>query len=214
MKGFRLKQGTILTKGERTQQKILEAAKGLFLSQGYTATSIRQIAGTVGITPAAIYTHFSGKEQIFNILLEQAAPFAPFLAVFESLKGDHLEDCIENTFCQIVELLSSHHDYIRLALIDAQERSGASLRSFLPKLFPAGLAYHQHLLELESAGSKLRGLSPFLFMRALICMIGGYMMTERVMGTIQHHQLADIDWAHGLVDIFLNGVLEIQNEGA
>ena len=72
-----------LAKGERTRRAILEAAKNLFLSQGYTATSMRQIAQAVGVTPAALYNHFSGKEEIFTSLLQQAAPFERAFELFE-----------------------------------------------------------------------------------------------------------------------------------
>lgn len=202
-----------LTKGERTRRRVLMAAKGFFLSQGYTATSIRQIAAAVDITPAAIYTHFSGKDEIFNILLEEAAPFAPLLALFETIEHDHPQACIKNTFCGMVDLLSNHDDYIQLALIDAQERSGASLRQFLPKLFPAGLSYYQRLIGLDPGENHLRNLSPFLFMRALICLIGGYIMTERIVESIQSPQLPEIDWVDGLLDIFLHGVLKPREEG-
>ena len=43
-----------VTKGEQTQD-LLVAAKWLFLSQGFAAVPVRQIAREVGITPTAIY---------------------------------------------------------------------------------------------------------------------------------------------------------------
>jgi len=202
-----------LSKGERTKNRILLAAKKLFLSKGYSATSMRQIALAVGITPAAIYTHFSGKEELFNILLETAAPFTELLELFKTIESESPERCIENTFHQMVELLLKHDDYMQLALIDAQERGGTSLRKFLPMLLPAGITYNQRLQELDPTGFHLRDLPPFLFMRTLISLIGGYMMTERVIGSLQSPQFVDIDWKQGLLDIFLHGVLEVPGEG-
>ena len=203
-----------LTKGERTHGKILAAAKDLFLSQGYTATSMRQIAGTVGITPAAIYTHFSGKEEIFTMLLEKVSPIPSILAVFETIEADAPEFCIESTFRQMVTLFSQHEDYIQLALIDAQERDGASLGSFLPKLLPSGLSYYRRILDLEPCEYQLRDISPFLFMRALVSLIGGYILSERVIGSVVTTQLPQTDWVKGLADIFLHGVLKPRRKGA
>jgi AcrR family transcriptional regulator len=202
-----------VTKGQRTQQRILSAAKELFLSLGYTATSMRQIAEAVGITPAAIYTHFSGKEELFDILLENAVPVEELFVVFENLESDTPEDCIKYTFHQMVELLSKHDDYMQLALIDAQERSGTSLRKFLPILLPEGIVYFQRLQELDPTSYHLRNLSPFLFIRALISLIGGYIMTEHVVASLRIPHLPDIDWEQGLMDIFLHGVLEPHGEG-
>lgn len=49
----------------RTHAAILTAAREQFLSQGYQATSTREIARQVGITQPALYHHFSDKEVIF-----------------------------------------------------------------------------------------------------------------------------------------------------
>jgi AcrR family transcriptional regulator len=200
--------GARLTKGDRTRHKILAVAKVLFLSQGYTATSMRQIAQAVGITPAAIYNHFSGKEEIFNFLVEEAAPIMPILSLFETIEANDPKSCIEDTFLRMINLFSRHDDYLQLALIDAQERSGATLRKLLPQLVPAGLSYYQHLLKRRSDRYRLRDLSPFLFMRTLISIIGGYVMSERVVGSVESPQFPEIDWARGMADIFLHGVLE------
>jgi AcrR family transcriptional regulator len=205
--------GAQLTKGERTRHKILAVAKVLFLSQGYTATSMRQIAQAVGITPAAIYNYFSGKEEIFNFLLEEAAPITSILSLFDMVEADDPKTCIEDTFFRMIDLFSRHDDYLQLALIDAQERNGATLRKFLPQLIPAGLSYYQRLPKRSPDKYQLRDLSPFLFMRALISMIGGYVMSKRVVGSVGSPQLPNIDWARGMADIFLHGVLELREQG-
>lgn len=57
--------------GEKnTKQKILDAALDLFSTQGYEATSIAQITEAVGIRKASLYSHFSGKQEILNTLLQ------------------------------------------------------------------------------------------------------------------------------------------------
>ncbi|MFN3007928.1 TetR/AcrR family transcriptional regulator [Mycolicibacterium wolinskyi] len=47
-----------------TRDKIRSVALDLFSTHGYDQTSIRQIAEQLGITKAAIYYHFSAKEDI------------------------------------------------------------------------------------------------------------------------------------------------------
>jgi len=49
----------------QTHTAILTAARQQFLTQGYQATSTREIARQVGITQPALYHHFSDKEAIF-----------------------------------------------------------------------------------------------------------------------------------------------------
>ena len=197
-----------MSKGERTKRKILTMAKEHILSKGYTATSIRQIADSVGITPAAIYTHFSGKEEIFTALIEEAAPIDAVLSFLETIQANDADDLIRSTLQHLINLAISHEDYFRLALIDAQERNGVSLSRFLPKVLPAALSYYQRLLSLSDKQSRLRDISPFLFMRGMISLIIGYVMTERIVRSSEALQIPEINWDQGLTNIFMHGVLE------
>ncbi|MEU0314521.1 helix-turn-helix domain-containing protein [Nocardioides sp. NPDC006273] len=51
------------------RDQILEAAAKLFVSQGFAATSTREIADQVGIRQASLYYHFAGKDEILVELL-------------------------------------------------------------------------------------------------------------------------------------------------
>lgn len=52
-----------------TRDRILDAALSLFAEKGYEATSMREIAEQLGITKAALYYHFDGKDAIVLALL-------------------------------------------------------------------------------------------------------------------------------------------------
>lgn len=54
-----------------TYDKILQTARRLFVKQGYTATSMRQVAETAGIGKATIYHHFPDKQAIVMALLKK-----------------------------------------------------------------------------------------------------------------------------------------------
>ncbi len=53
-----------------TRGRILGAALGLFAERGFAGTSIRDIAGAVGIQSATLYGHFPSKEHILAELAE------------------------------------------------------------------------------------------------------------------------------------------------
>lgn len=53
-----------------TKQEILDAALELFSSQGYEATSVSQLAESVGIRKASLYSHFVNKQAILDALIE------------------------------------------------------------------------------------------------------------------------------------------------
>jgi AcrR family transcriptional regulator len=49
---------------ERTRQLILDAARDVFVSAGYEATSIREVARRAGISHGTIYLHFRDKDDL------------------------------------------------------------------------------------------------------------------------------------------------------
>lgn len=66
--GGRKKRG----EGHTRREEILQAAKELFLEQGYDATTIRRIADRVGVSAPALYLYFQDKEQMMLALCDQS----------------------------------------------------------------------------------------------------------------------------------------------
>jgi TetR/AcrR family transcriptional regulator, cholesterol catabolism regulator len=46
--------------------EILNIAQRLFMGNGYTATSVRDIAKAAGVEPASLYSHINGKEELLD----------------------------------------------------------------------------------------------------------------------------------------------------
>ena len=55
---------------EVTKQQIVDAAKPLFLDQGYEATSMRQLAEASGVSLQTLYNAFQSKFGVFSALLD------------------------------------------------------------------------------------------------------------------------------------------------
>jgi AcrR family transcriptional regulator len=53
------------------RERVLDAAAARFVEQGYAATTLRQIAGDIGIQAGSIYHHFSSKEELFAAVLDE-----------------------------------------------------------------------------------------------------------------------------------------------
>ena len=49
-----------------TKERILVTALALFAQNGYLGTSMTEIAGQLGITKAALYKHYAGKQQLLE----------------------------------------------------------------------------------------------------------------------------------------------------
>lgn len=54
-----------------TKERILDAALELFAQRGYVGTSMSDIAAQLGITKAALYKHYAGKQQIIDGIIER-----------------------------------------------------------------------------------------------------------------------------------------------
>lgn len=80
---------------EDLKARILEAAKKLFVKEGYEATSIRKIAAAIEFSPTTIYLYYKDKTDIayalhqegFSLLRERFAGLAYVENPFERLKA-------------------------------------------------------------------------------------------------------------------------------
>ena len=56
---------------EEIRQKILDAARELFVQEGYDAVSMRKIAEKIEYSPTAIYLHFKDKRSVLIALCDE-----------------------------------------------------------------------------------------------------------------------------------------------
>jgi TetR/AcrR family transcriptional repressor of nem operon len=56
--------GKVMTKGEQTRRKIVEAAAPIFNKRGYEGSSLSELMEATGLKKGGIYRHFSSKEQL------------------------------------------------------------------------------------------------------------------------------------------------------
>ena len=74
------------TKGSKTKEKILNTSLKLFAEKGYKPTTVRDIAGAVGIKQSALYNHFKNKDEILTTLVDDLTSSA-IVTLFESKDG-------------------------------------------------------------------------------------------------------------------------------
>jgi AcrR family transcriptional regulator len=55
---------------EQVRRKILDAARALFVEEGYEAVTMRKIAAAIEYSPTAIYLHFRDKKAVVNALCD------------------------------------------------------------------------------------------------------------------------------------------------
>lgn len=101
-------------------KSILDAARALFVAEGYQNVSIRKIAEQIHYSPAAIYSYFASKDDIFLALTEEG-----FRLLFQSSdECAHAVDpsmpleCIRRAFLNIYTFSKTHPEYHALMFLD------------------------------------------------------------------------------------------------
>jgi AcrR family transcriptional regulator len=106
---------------EAVSRAILDAARELFVSEGYQNVSIRKIAERIEYSPAAIYGYFPSKDDIFFALAEEGfrllgEPEDP--VVRDGLPQLPTLDRLRETFWRVYQFSRHHPQYFSLMFID------------------------------------------------------------------------------------------------
>jgi AcrR family transcriptional regulator len=108
-----------LNKGQRTANRILDAAESLFASHGYAATSLRDIAALAQIQQPGLYKHFTGKEDLYRQVYARA--LKPMTDLFDSVLVEHGDNGFLTLTDRMTDLLALHPNIARLLLRAAMQ---------------------------------------------------------------------------------------------
>ena len=102
---------------EAVARSILDAARDLFVAEGYHNVSIRKIAERIEYSPGSIYSYFPSKDDIFFALAEEG--FRILCTPDPSCPGqsDPLQ-AIRGAFWRVYEFSKSHPEYYALMFVD------------------------------------------------------------------------------------------------
>lgn len=64
----------------RSRKALLEAARTLFLREGYAAATMEEIAELAGLTKRTVYNHFADKEALFTEVVREVIAYAEAFA--------------------------------------------------------------------------------------------------------------------------------------
>ncbi|MBW6504555.1 TetR/AcrR family transcriptional regulator [bacterium] len=149
-----------------TREEVLERSIPLFAAAGFDGVSMRDIAVAVGVTPAALYHHFSDKEQLYlgAIVYAFEEKVGPLKALLTG--GGNPWERIEEFITRFVNLLAKEKGFRRLmqwVMLDSDERR---LRSLVDCVF-------QDLFkELSDLASELApGHAPHLLVVSMIGLV-------------------------------------------
>jgi AcrR family transcriptional regulator len=159
---------------EAVSRSILDAARELFVTHGYQEVSIRKIAEKIEYSPAAIYSYFPSKDDIFFALAEEG-----FRLLFSyggsprpAVEGDPL-DAIRAMFWRYYEFSKEHPEYFALMFLD---RSVPQISKHWNRFGFVGEMRHEMIGRIQQAietGTFPAGTEPNAVFRVLLTSLHG-----------------------------------------
>lgn len=102
-------------KNTPTKERILEAAKQLFIQKGFSATSMNEIAKSAAVTQSLIHHHFKTKSNIWTEVKTHILSQNTDTVDFEINPEEYsLKECLEKLIRARVDLYTKNPDLIRL----------------------------------------------------------------------------------------------------
>jgi len=198
--------------GHTRREEILQAAKELFLEEGYDHTTIRRIADRVGISAPALYLYFEDKEALMLALCDQT--FGHLMEAIDEIErtiGDPLQR-VRRFGEAYVRFGLTHPDEYRLVFLGAHmpeaiRKVGHRAATDDPaKPGVGGALVFKRLVnilgELETSGTKLRYPADAC---GELCWMGLHGLVSAFI------MKPEFPWSDR--ELLINGMLDIQLEG-
>jgi len=186
------------TKGERTAQRILDAAEDLFAQQGYDGTSLRQIAERAGIREPGLYNHFAGKQALYEAVLFRALnPMAEALS-HHMQQASSLREYTDLPAI-ITDLLLAHPQmaalFQRAMQGDSVSVGNQLVYNWLEKLFSQGMENLETFGGLEVPATEKNArehrINLALNLIAMFNLTTGYFLSQRAFASLAEGDLLD-----------------------
>ena len=133
-----------------TRQFVIDTARHLFSEQSYLGVSMRDIAKKLNVTKAALYYHFTGKEEIYKEVIEQ---------VFNDLRNEIQKALTETTYNKKMHRLIEN--YLNFGL-----KENNLVKVMTVKLSPNNSAINELVVGLrEKIADQIEPLMKELFLR-------------------------------------------------
>ena len=212
-------KGTNGRQAERSEvatSGVLDAALELFSTQGYGATSMRQIAEACDQSEGNLYHHFDSKEKIYQRLIDDywerlLDPKHPLQKVFDRANfPDDLEELAEAIELTVEENKAS----ILLVFVDVIEHQGRHIRSFYETMADRFREkYGPHFKELERQG-RLADADPMVAVMVATRWLFYFYTVEKCFGVPMHFGMDAQQAVDAFIRILRLGVLRESGQPA
>lgn len=195
---------------EQKKGRIEDAAKQLFITQGFHATSMRNIAASAGTSLGNVYNYYRTKEEILESIIAsyQTVVDTRLRSIFEQIDAPLEPESLVHFGHLIKEMVNEHHDFWLLMYIDVLEFENRHFRKMFEGLTKnLRRRFAVHFAELKKQGRIYEGVDPAIGFTAAYMQFFNYFLVEKLFGGNQHFGISDGQVIRKLSEIYCRGLL-------
>lgn len=187
----RNRQTSKQSKGERTVERVLDAAEALFAERGYEGTSLREIARQAGIQQPGLYNYFENKQALYAAVLDRA--LAPMARAMHTQMRRSKSARIQATLAAVMTDILLEHPKMAALFQQALRGDDASagdrlIMRWLDRLF------EQAIDTMHSLGAARVDRADLAIQTiAMFNLTTGYFLSQRIFETLVGGDIADPD---------------------
>lgn len=195
---------------EEKKGRIEEAAKQLFIKQGFHATSMRDIAGRTGTSLGNLYNYYRTKEEILESIIGkyQKVIDARLRAIFDGIEEPFQPESLIKFGTLVKEMVNDHHDFWLLMYIDVLEFENRHFRKMFEGLSEnLRRRFNAYFAKLKKSKAIYDGIDPAIGFTAAYMQFFNYFLVEKLFGGNRHFGINDDEVIVKLTEIFCRGVM-------
>lgn len=117
-------------RGPHTRKEILDASLRLFSERGFARTTVRDIARKAGITDAAIYYHFTSKQELLEALVEERGFIASLRQLEAASTSLPLAETLRRMARAAIGITDENRDFLRLIIMEGLSGDEAATEQY------------------------------------------------------------------------------------
>ena len=195
---------------ERRKGRIEDAAKQLFIRQGFHATSMRNIAARAGTSLGNLYNYYPTKEAIIGSIISKYQQVVDdrLRSMFDEIEDPLNPDDLKRFARLVKQMVNEHHEFWLLMYIDVLEFENQHFRKMFENL--AQKLRHRFakpFAELKRSGALHDGVDPAIGFTAAYMQFFNYFIVEKLFGGNLHLGISDEQAINSLTGIYSRGIL-------
>ncbi|MFV0389544.1 MAG: TetR/AcrR family transcriptional regulator [Pyrinomonadaceae bacterium] len=195
---------------QQKRESIEEAARELFIGQGFHATSMRDISKRAKVSLGNLYNYFPTKEAIFESLINRYVSIIDdrLSTILDGLDEPLDPNNLRTLGLMTGDLVNEHSDFWLLMYIDVLEFRNRHFRKMFERLSVRfGKLFKEKFDKARKRGDLREGIDPATVFTVAYMQFFNYFLVEKLFGGKRHLGLNDKDSIDFLTKIFAYGTL-------